>query len=231
MLKFGLVSEVDVKNGTARVKFTDDGFVSAPLKMAVSRSGKDKVSFAFNINEHVCCIMDEGLEYGVILCAVYDENNLPHADAEDNTLSINFGDNSSILYNRNSHTLKVNIKGPVKIDCYEAEVKSTGNIKAECVNAEIKATTKVDIESITVNIKAVNTNVDGILNVSGAATVAGVLAMGGMAGIGGAPIPGSTAELNVAKVTATDDITAAGKSLKLHTHTSAAAGSPTTPPI
>jgi len=188
MLKFGLISSIDIPNGTARVKFMDDDFVSAPLKMGVSRSGKDKVSFPFNINELVCCLMDEHLEYGVIVCAVYDESNLPHDDAVDNILSINFGDNSSILYNRNSHTLNIDIKGQVNIECNEAKVKSTGNIEAECVNAKIKASTKVDIESIAVNIKAVNTNVDGILNVTGAATVAGVLAMGGMAGIGGAPI-------------------------------------------
>jgi len=231
MLKFGLISSIDIPNGLARVKFTDDDFVSAPLKMGVSRSGKDKVSFPYNVNEHVCCLMDDNLEYGVIVCAIYDEGNLPHEDAIDNILSINFGDNSSILYNRNSHTLKVDIKGSVNVDCYGATVKSTGDIKAECVSAEIKATTKVDIESIAVNIKATNTNVDGILNVAGAANVIGVVSMGGMAGIGGAPIPGSTAEINVAKVTATDDITAAGKSLKLHIHNSAAPGSPTTPPL
>ena len=216
MLKFGHISEVNVKQGLARVKFTEDDFVSAPLKMAVSRSGKDKVSFAFNINEHVCCLMDENLEYGVILCAVYDEKNLPHSDAEANVLSINFGDNSAILYNRNSHTLSLDIKGTINIKCEDAEIKSTGN---------------VDVEAAEVNIKAINVNVDGILNVTGAAKIMGIVSMGGIAGISGAAIPGSDAELNVSKITASDDVTAGGKSLKLHVHTSAAPGSPTTPPV
>ncbi|KQC02103.1 phage baseplate assembly protein V [Pedobacter sp. Hv1] len=216
MLKFGHISEVNVKNGLARVYFTEDDFVSAPLKMAVNRSGTDKTSFPFNINEHVCCLMDENLEYGVIICAVYDEKNLPHADAGENILSINFGDSSSILYDRNSHTLTLDINGNINIKCKDAKIESSG---------------KIDVDATKINLTAVDVNIEGILNVSGAATIKGVVSMGGLAGIDGAPIPGNDVELNVASLSATTDVSAAGKSLKTHIHTSGAAGAHTTPPI
>lgn len=216
MLKFGHISEVDVRSGLARVYFTEDDFVSAPLKMAVNRSGSDKTSFPFNINEHVCCLMDDNLEYGVIICAVYDEKNLPHTAAGENILSINFGDSSSILYDRNSHTLSLDIKGKINIKCEEAKIESTGEI-------EVKATK--------INLTAIDVNVDGILNVSGAATIKGVVSIGGLAGIDGGPIPGNGVDLNLASLSATTDVSANGISLKTHIHTSAAAGIPTTPPI
>lgn len=209
MLKFGIISEIDVANGLARVTFNDDGFVSAPLKMAVARSGTDKVSFPFDINEHVYCLMDENMEFGVIAGAVYDESNKPPSNAGKGKLVLSFADNSTIIYDRNLHTLSIDIKGKTSIKCDQAEIEATA----------------------TVSIKAPQTTIDGILTVTGAAAVNGVLSMGGMAGIGGAPIPGSTAELSVKKVTATDDVIADNIGLKTHKHTSAASGSPTSTPI
>lgn len=209
MLKFGVISEVDVENGLARVHFEEDDFVSAPLKMAVARSGVDKVSFPFNIGEHVYCLMDENLEYGVVCGAIYDESNLPSSDAGPGVFSLLFGDNSSILYDKNSHTLSLNIKGKVNIICEDAEIKSTG----------------------TIEIESPATNITGNLKVTGTAAVLGVLSMGGIAGIGGAPVPGSDAELQVKKLTATDDVTAGNIGLKSHKHTSASAGNPTSGPI
>lgn len=209
MLKFGIISEVDFENGLARVNFTEDGFVSAPLKMAVSRSGIDKVSFPFDINEHVYCIMDENMEFGVIAGAVYDEGNKPSSDAGKGKLTLSFGDNSTIIYDRISHTLNIDIKGKTTIKCEDAEIEA----------------------STAVNVKSPSTVIDGVLTVNGAATVTGVLSMGGIAGVSGAPIPGGAAELSVKKVTASDDIVAGNIGLKTHKHTSAASGSPTSTPI
>lgn len=216
MLKFGLISEVDIKNGLARVYFEEDDFVSAPLKMAVSRSMTDKVMFPFEINEHVYCLMDENLEYGVICGAIYDEKNLPHSSAGAGILSFHFGDSSSILYDRNSHTLSLDIKGKVNIKCTEANIDSTGKVKVSATEIDLTATT---------------TKVNGILEVSGAATIQGLLSMGSMGGLSGQPVDGSNAEINVSKLNAANDVTAGTVSLKTHKHTSAASGSPTTPPI
>lgn len=203
MLKFGKISSIDVAQGTARVFFEDEEYVSAPLKIAVMRSGKDQVYFPFNVDEHVYCLMDEGMEYGVICGAVYDEKNKPSA-AADGLLSIRFGDSSAILFNRNTSTLTIDVKEKVNIKCQEAD---------------LQATTKIDITA-------------PMTKITGALTVTGVIAMGGMAPAPGATsIPGADVELNVAKVVATDDVKIGGLSIKSHKHVSAASGSPTGLPI
>ncbi len=209
MLKFGIISEIDFANGLARVNFADDDFVSAPLKMAVSRSGVDKVSFPFDINEHVYCIMDENMEFGVIGGAVYDESNKPTSDAGKGKLTLSFGDNSTIIYDRISHTLNIDIKGKTTIKCEDAEIEA----------------------STVVNIKSPSTVIDGVLTVNGAAKITGVLSLGGLSGISGASIPGDSTELSLKKVTASDDVVVGGIGLKTHKHTSAVSGSPTSTPI
>ncbi len=209
MLKFGIISEVDAQNGLARVNFIDDGFVSAPLKMAVSRSGTDKVSFPFNINEHVFCIMDENLEYGVIGGAVYDESNKPDKSAKQGVLSLKFGDNSMIYYDRNSHNLTLEIKGELKVKC------TAGSLKA----------------GAKVFIKAPEIQLEGMVNVTGNVTVNGTLAMAAISGIAGGAVEGGDTEISVKKLSASQDIQVAGLAIKGHKHVSAPPGSPTSPPI
>jgi len=208
-LMFGIISEVDAANGLARVSFGEDDFVSAPLKMSVMRSGPDQVSFPYDINEHVWCLMDEHCEYGVIGGAVYDEGNKPPAGAGKGKLIIRFDDSSMIEYDRNSSILTLNLQGKAVINCTEADLTCTGNA----------------------NITAVETNIDGILNVTGAANIQGVVAVGGLAAISGSVIAGSAADLQVKSVTTTGDVQAGGKSLKTHTHTAPSGGGPTSPPL
>jgi phage baseplate assembly protein V len=216
MLKFGIISEVDASKGLARVYFQEDDFVSAWLKMAVMRSGQDKFSFPFDINEHVYCLMDDNLEYGVVCGAVYDEDNLPDSQAAKGVLSIHFGGGSSILYNRNSSTLSLDIKGKVDISCQEANIQSSGEVK---------------VVATEVSLTAAKTKVNGILEVTGAAIIQGIVSMGGLSGISGAPVTGGDTELSVKKLNATEDVTSGTISLKTHKHLSAAVGSPTGPAI
>lgn len=208
MLKFGIISQIDLDKGLARVYFEEDDFVSAPLKISVMRSGPDQVSFPFDINEHVWCLMDEHCEYGVIGGAVYDEGNKPSGSGK-GKLKFSFADTSTIEYDRISHILTLDIKGKAVINC----------------------TGKAEISASEVDITAAKTTVTGILEVSGAATVMGILSMGGLAGISGAPIPGGDAVLNVKDVVATGDVKVGTVSLKTHIHTSGGAGSPTTAPV
>lgn len=201
MLKFGLISEIDFSTGLARVNFPDDDFVSAWLKISVMRSAGDQVSFPFEVNEHVWCIMDENWEYGVIGGAVYDETNKPSGSAA-GLLQIKFTDNSTITYNRNSHILKLDIKGQV----------------------EVKAT-EVSIESGTVEIDAATTTIKGILNVQGAANIQGMASVGGLSGISGGNVKAGDSVIEVKELQATGDVKSEGDikagaiSLKTHIHT------------
>lgn len=215
MLKFGVISEVDIPNGLARVNFEEDEFVSGWLKVSVPRSFGDQFSFPYVINEHVYCIMDDNWEYGVIGGAIYDQSNTPKGAAA-GVKQWRFRDDSVISYNTNTRTLTLDIKGEININCEAADITSTGEVK---------------VQAPEVSITAVNTNIDGILNVTGAAKITGIVSMGGIAGISGAPVSGSDAELQVKKLTATDEVIAGSVNLKTHKHTSAASGSPTSGPI
>lgn len=215
MLKFGTISEVNIEKGLARVYFEEDDFVSGWLKIGVPRAGTDQFSFPFQVKEHVYCIMDEDWEYGVVAGSVYDESNIPNGSAE-GLLQWRFRDDSVISYNVNTRTLSLDIKGEINIKCEQANIESTGEIK-------VKAS-KISIEAIT-------TKIDGILQVSGAAVIQGVVSMGGLSGIDGAAVSGSDAELEVKKITASDDVIAGVINLKTHRHTSTGPGSPTSPAI
>lgn len=206
--KFGIISNLDIPNGLAKVYFEEDDFESGWLKMSVMRSGKDQVSFPYDIKEHVWCVLDEHCEYGVIGGAVYDDNNKPEGSAA-GKLKLLFGDNSTIEYDRSSSILKFDIQGEVHI----SGTKIIANAN------------EVDITAQSVKITAPVTEIDGAL------TVSGVVSMGGISGVSGADISGSGAKLNVEKVMASDDVTAGGISLKTHKHTSAASGSPTSTPL
>lgn len=206
--KFGIISNLDIPNGLAKVYFEEDDFESGWLKMSVMRSGKDQVSFPYDIKEHVWCVLDEHCEYGVIGGAVYDDNNKPEGSAA-GRLKLLFGDNSTIEYDRSSSILKFDIQGKVHV----SGTKIIANAN------------EVDVTAQSVKITAPVTEIDGAL------TVSGVVSMGGISGVSGADISGSGAKLNVNKVTASDDVTAGGISLKTHKHTSAASGSPTSTPL
>lgn len=215
-LMFGIISDMDAPNGLARVYFEEDDLVSAPLKISVMRSMGDQISFPFAVNEHVWCIMDEHCEYGVIGGAIYDDNNLPAGSAAGKLL-ISFGDSSTIEYDRNSHTLSIDVKGPLTVKCDTLTAEVTGEAK---------------ITAATVEIDATETTVKGILNVQGAANIEGVASVGGLASFTpGDPVDGSTADLHVKTVTSTGEIKAGTISLETHTHTAPSGGGPTTEPL
>lgn len=208
MLKFGQISEIDFKKGMARVYFDEDEMVSGWLQISVLRSGKDQITFPFDINESVYCIMDENCEFGVVAGAVYTNKVKPNECAA-GKLRIEFADKTTIEYDRNSHILKLEIKGKTIINCDE----------------------KTEVTAPEVTITATETKITGKLSVTGAATINGVVSVGGLSGISGAPVAAGDTVINAKEIIASDDIKVGTISLKTHKHTSAASGSPTSPPI
>lgn len=79
MLKFGIVTNIDEKQATARVQFQDDDDIPSDwLPVLQSKTLKDKFYILPDIGEQVACFMDENLEDGVILGAIYsDEDTCP----------------------------------------------------------------------------------------------------------------------------------------------------------
>lgn len=214
MLKFGVISEIDVAKGLARVFFEEDGLVSGWLQISVMRSLNDQAFFPFDIKERVWCMMDEFCEEGVIGGAVFDSTNKP-AGAGAGKMVLKFGDNSTIIYDRNNSILKFDIKGDVEVKADTVKVISS--------SIEMTATTEVNI-------------ISPMTKVSGVLSVAGVAAVGGLTGPIDAPSPAVPGNIEVAgeikgASVKGNTVTAGTVSLGTHTHTSTSGGGVTSPPL
>jgi phage baseplate assembly protein gpV len=75
----GFVSTVHPETATVRVRFPDrEDLVSAPLQVGMRRAGGTATYAMPSVDEHVVCLLfGTGIEAGVILCSLYDEDNLP----------------------------------------------------------------------------------------------------------------------------------------------------------
>lgn len=156
MLKFGIISEVYASKGYARVKFDDDGIVSAPLHISVPLSFQDQILIPFHVNQHVWCIMDDRCEHGVIAGAIYDETNVP-AGGDPDIIQFNFQGGLSFQYNRNTKKLSVTGSGDI-------DVNINGNASIKCHDATIDSSTTAEIKGTAeVKITAPITEVSGIL--------------------------------------------------------------------
>lgn len=117
MLKFGIVTNIDENTAKARVKFAEDGILSHLLPVLQAKTLKDKFYTLPDIGEHVVCLMDENLEDGVILGAIYsDADNVPVISKD--KLKIRFNDSTEIEYDRLKHVLNIvcpaiNIQGAI----------------------------------------------------------------------------------------------------------------------
>jgi phage baseplate assembly protein V len=211
MLAFGIITEVDPSKGLARVQFQDhDGIVSKPLPIVVSKTKVDKFSFPFDVNEHVCCLMDDNLEYGVIVGAIYNESELP-AITDADKVGVAFGGGLTVSYDRSEKTLKISGTGDVKVDITgNVELKASVKAKVTAPDVEIIAATKVTITSPIVEMS-------GLLNVAGVVACAGITASAGTGGTGDVAIAGN---LNVTGniETVAGNVKAGTVQLKTHVH-------------
>lgn len=247
MLKFGLICEIDPAKGLAKVHFQEDDVPSGWLPMNVPKSLKDKWSFPYDINEHVWCIMDERCEYGVIGGAIYNEKDQP-TDAAEGKLTIHFADNSTIIYDRNTKTLSLNMKGDINIladerinvECKEATVTVTNRAAVKANEVHVEAQGNATVKGSMVKIDTPNAQATGNLAVTGNITAAAVtaagtvtaatVATGGLSATGGGSL-NVTSPVSVGDISATGDVTAGGISLKDHKHTAPAGGGTTGPAI
>jgi len=222
MLRFGQISEIDVSKCYARVKFFDDGIVSAPLQIVVMGALSTKFFHIFDINEQVACLMDENSEDGVILGAVFSDGVNPDGGNKD-VVRVKFPDGSSIEYNRDSHEYNIDVKGKINIEA-ETEI----NLTAETVNV---TASNVNIESATQITGATeivgNVTVTGNITASGTVTASTAISTPSLSG------PGVT--MSGGNLVATGNITGADVvagtvNLETHIHGGVSTGSGNTAP-
>jgi phage baseplate assembly protein V len=144
MLKFGHISEMDAPKGLARVKFDgEDGMVSYWLPISSAGTKDGKFIIPFNVNEHVWCMMDENLEYGVIGGAIYDKANQPD-DGSNTKVGVSFVEGLRIEYDRNSKTLTIDGEGDFKIDINGT---GKGKVNIKCNSAVIDSLTEAEVKN------------------------------------------------------------------------------------
>lgn len=116
IIRVGRVSSVDEKNVTARVVFEDrDSMVSDDLNILMPFTMKDKMYFIPAINEQVLCIMiPNGTSKGYIAGSIYNASDKPSVQNKDK-FHIKFEDDTTIEYDKNTHTLKIDCKGNINL--------------------------------------------------------------------------------------------------------------------
>jgi phage baseplate assembly protein gpV len=153
MLKFGTISEVMADKGLARVKFDDDGIVSAPLHVSAPSTLKDQAQFPFNVNQHVWCMMDDQCERGVIAGAVYDKGNPPASGAA-SIVRVIFDQGLEIKYDRTAKKLSVLGQGDVEVNI-DGNVEVTASQDVHIIarqNIFLEADNQVTIQAPLTNI-------------------------------------------------------------------------------
>jgi len=135
MLKFGVVTHNDPNTCRVRVKFAaQEDVVSHWLPVLQQKTFQDKFYSLPDVDEQVACLMDERLEAGVVLGAIYSEVDNVSVTTKDK-LYVQFSDGSVIEYDKVNHKMTADIKGAAEIRASEGvvivgNVAVTGNITA-----------------------------------------------------------------------------------------------------
>lgn len=108
MLRFGKITEYDGAKGLARVQFEEDGVVSDWIPISVQQSKDTKFSAPLDVDEHVCCLMDSTGDIGVVLGAIYSQDETPEGGSQD-VYCVEFKNGDRIEYNRQSRQYRIKI--------------------------------------------------------------------------------------------------------------------------
>jgi phage baseplate assembly protein V len=107
VIKYGNITQIDAAKGTARVHFDDIDIVSGWLPIIYKRTFADKESDPLEEKEHVACLMDERLENGVILGAIYSTEDTPPETADAEKYVREFSDGTIFTYDKTAHEYKI----------------------------------------------------------------------------------------------------------------------------
>lgn len=202
--KTGIVSQVDMTSGSVKVNFDDVGMESGWLTVCYPKTSQDKAYWLPDEGEQVRCIMDENLEDGAVLGAVYSTADAVPWQSGDKVGWL-FRDGGGFSYDRSSGEMDLTSMGATNVT---VGGDATVNVKGSTTLQSGGNTT----------IDAPETVVQGNLRVKGQ-----TMLEGGVGGADGAstPIPGS--------VKAENDVMAGDISLTGHPHTDSMNGRTSAP--
>lgn len=140
IIRVGKVTSTNDEAGTARVQFADrNDVVSYDLNVIVKNTLENKDYWMPDINEPVLCLfLPSGIEQGFIIGSYYTRVVSP-SQATKEVREARFKDGTSVSYNRETHTLTVDVPaegGNIVINSHTSVTINTG---AATVNASKKA--------------------------------------------------------------------------------------------
>ncbi|MCL2458900.1 MAG: phage baseplate assembly protein V [Desulfobulbus sp.] len=132
VLRWGTVTEVDEKAGSARVKINDaDGIVTMPLRVLQRRTLKDQEQSLPDIGEQAACLFaGQGFEQGLVLGASYSDKD-PSPGRPPHVWYRKFEDGTELEYDRQAHKLTINVSGAI-------DIKASGAITINAAQVRIQ---------------------------------------------------------------------------------------------
>lgn len=93
------------------MRFDDvDSLVTAWLPLLHPKTFADQVVWTLDVGEHVGCILDEFMEDGCVLGAIYSDADAPPVSSPDK-FRLQFKDGGSVEYDRSSGAMNIVCKG------------------------------------------------------------------------------------------------------------------------
>ncbi len=130
LIKFGVVSECKPESGLYRVKLEEDDMTTRFIPVLNVNTLKKKDENPLSLNEHVCCLMDERCENGVILGSIYSSADTPAEGAGENVFRTTYEDESYVSFDKSTGTYTIDVKGDVIIKVPNSKkVKITGDVE------------------------------------------------------------------------------------------------------
>lgn len=107
--RIGRVVDVDAERCRVRVAFDEaDGLVSWWLPVLQPKTGRDKVYWLPDLDEHVCCLIDAHCDAGVVLGAIFSAADEPPISSTERR-HVQFSDGTTIDYDRQAHRLAIDL--------------------------------------------------------------------------------------------------------------------------
>lgn len=116
MIRLGIVTSVQEKKGTVRVKLPDaDNLITKELSVLFTRTSENKSYDMPDIDEQVVCLfLPNGMEQGFVIGSVYSKSD-PVPVSNSNKKHYVFKDGTWMEYDRKAHKMTINVKGRLDI--------------------------------------------------------------------------------------------------------------------
>lgn len=125
MIAFGIISTLNASTGRARVELQTDGIVTADLPILQRNDG---YFTPISVNTPVAVLLDENAENGVVLGAIYDDNNQPPSEANEDSDIIKFEDGTLVEYDKSEGTYTIKVGQSVYTNKSEGHAIKKGTI-------------------------------------------------------------------------------------------------------